>query len=312
VRVSPDEKREGGLVLWAAIVYPRNLESNMTKSLLRRMTSGLLFILLAAGLAVPAAKKNITVTLERKEIRDMDSSGLILVVFLELANSARSAFSLTEYDYRVVVEGTDYFALKTSLESPIPVEKNSATHISLPVKITYPDLLERVPVVAGLPKAACYVTGLLIFADSRGKQEKIPFAFSGDFPIYQDLEVEVKPLAVKTLTIGGTEFTLSFSFRNRNSFEVTLKKLAYKFEADGRTLAEGNIPGEKKMESQGEASFNVPVMLDFFEVGREAFDILSQPAAAFLLSGTSGIDSIWGEFRLSFAQKGDVPIVRVQ
>jgi LEA14-like dessication related protein len=284
----------------------------MDKPLLRRALSGVLFLLLAAGLAVPSAKKNITVTLERKEIRDMDSSGLILTFFLEIANSARSTYSLTEYDYRVVVEGTDYFALKTSLESPIPVEKNAATRISLPVRITYPDLLERVPVVSSLPKAACYVTGLMIFADSRGKQEKIPFAFSGDFPIFQDLEVEVKPLAVKTLTIGGTEFTLSFSFRNRNSFELTLKRLAYKFEADGRTLAEGTLPGEKKMESQGEAGFSVPLMLDFFEVGREAFDILNKPSATCILSGTAGVDSVWGEFRLSFTQKGDVQIVRAQ
>jgi Late embryogenesis abundant protein len=285
---------------------------NMPKSLLRRSVSGLLFFLLGAGLAAPAAKKNITVTLERKEIRDLNSSGLILVFFLEIANSARSTYVLTEYDYRVVVEGTDYFALKTGLESPIPVEKNTATHISLPVKITYPDLLERVPLVAGLPKAACYVTGLLIFADSRGKQEKIPFAFSGDFPIFRDLEVEVKPLAVKTLTIGGTEFTLSFSFRNRNSFELTLKRLAYKFEAEGRTLAEGTIPGEKKIESQGEATFSLPLMLDFFEVGREVFDILNKPSAACLLSVNSGVDSVWGEFRLNLAQKGDVQIVQVQ
>jgi hypothetical protein len=306
------KERITGLVLWTAIVYPRWFELKMAKSLLGRSVPGLLFFLLAVGLAAPAAKKNITVTLERKEIRDMNSSGLILVFFLEIANSARSTYSLTEYDYRVVVEGTDYFALKTGLESPISVEKNAATHISLPVRITYPDLLERVPMVAGLPKAACYVTGLLIFADSRGKQEKIPFAFSGDFPIFRDLEVEVKPLAVKTLTIGGTEFTLSFSLRNGNSFDLTLKKLAYKFEAEGRTLAEGIIPGEKKIESQGEVSFNVPLMLDFFEVGREVFNILNKPSAAGLLSVNSGVDSVWGEFRLNLAQKGDVQILQVQ
>jgi len=293
-------------------VYPSSFELNMAKSLLPRTVSGLLFFLIAAGLAVPAAKKNIVVTLERKEIRDMDSSGLILVFFLEIANSARSTYSLTEYDYRVVVEGTDYFALKTGLESPIPVERDTTTHITLPVRITYADLLERVPGVADLPKASCYATGLLIFADSRGRQEKIPFAFSGDFPVFRELEVEVKPLAVKTLTIGGTEFTLSFSIRNRNSFELALGKLAYKFEAEGRILAEGTIPDGKKIESQGEASFSLPLMLDFFEVGREVFDIFNKPSAACLLSGDSRFDSVWGEFKLSFAQNGDVQIIRAQ
>lgn len=287
---------------------------NFGMSIKRLVLRGVVSCLLLAAIILAAmpAKKNIVISLERKEIRDMDSSGLILVFFLEIANSARSSYSLGEYDYRVVVEGTDYFALKTNLAAPILVEKDTATRISLPVRITYADLLERVPAVADLPKASCYVTGLLIFADSRGRQEKIPFAFSGDFPVFRELEVEVKPLVVKTLTIGGAEFTLSFSFLNRNSFELTLGKLAYKFEVEGRTIAEGIIPGGKKIESQAEVVFSLPLMLDFFEVGREAFDIFQKPSAAFLLSGGSRVDSVWGELKVSFVKKGDVQIVRAQ
>lgn len=280
--------------------------------LLLRTVCCLLSLLMAAGLVASPAKKNIVVSLERKEIRDMDSSGLILVFFLEIASSARSSYSLGEYDYRVVVEGTDYFALKTSLESPILLEKDRTTRISLPVKITYADLLERVPGVAEVPKASCYVTGVMIFADSRGRQEKIPFAFSGDFPIFRELEVEVKPLAVKTLTIGGAEFTLSFSIRNKNSFELALGKLAYKFEVEGRTVAEGVIPGGKKIESQAELIFSLPLMLDFFEVGREVFESFQKPSAACLLSGDSRLDSVWGELKVSFAKKGDIQIIRAQ
>jgi len=284
----------------------------MGNSLLRGTAFSLLLLLMATGLIASPAKRNIAVSLERKEVRDLDGNGLVLIFFLEIASSARSSYSLGQYDYRVVVEGTDYFALKTSLEEPIPVEKDRITRISLPVKITYADLLERVPGVADVPKASCYVTGLLIFADSRGRQEKIPFAFSGDFPIFRELEVEVKPLAVKTLTIGGSEFTLSFSLRNRNDFELALGKLAYKFEVEGRTVAEGTIPAGKKIESQAEVAFSLPLMLDFFEVGREIFDIFQKPSAAGLLSGDSRVDSVWGEFKLSFAKKGDIQIIRAE
>jgi len=284
----------------------------MGNSLRRGTTFGLLLLLLAAGLEASPAKRNIVISLERKEVRDLDATGLILVFFLEIASSARSSYSLGEYDYRVVVEGTDYFALRTTLEEPIPVEKDRITRISLPVKITYADLLERVPGVADIPKASCYVTGLLIFADSRGRQEKIPFAFSGDFPIFRELEVEVKPLAVKTLTIGGSEFILSFSLRNRNSFELALGKLAYKLEVEGHTVAEGTIPAGKKIESQAEVAFSLPLMLDFFEAGREVFEIFQKPSAAGLLSGDSRFDSVWGEFKLSFAKNGDIQIIRAE
>ena len=281
----------------------------------RRLIAAVLLALLpAAALSSTSrpAKKDIVISLQRKEIRDISSSGLILAFVLEIANSAKTAYSLTEYEYRVVVEGADYFALRTTLDSPIPVETSKATRISLPIRVTYTDLQERVPAVAGLVKASCYVTGLMIFTDSRTRQEKIPFAFSGDFPFFKELEIGLKPLEVKTLTIGGTEFTLSFALRNPNSFELSLGPLAYKLEAEGKTIVQGTIPGSRKLESQGEVSFSLPVMLDFFEVGREIHDILEKPSAASLLSGDFRLDCVWGEFKMNFAEKGDLPIIQAQ
>jgi len=93
---------------------------------------------------------------------------------------------------------------------------------------------------------------------------------------------------------------------------LTLGKLAYKFEVEGRTFAEGIIPGGKKIESQAEVVFSLPLMLDFFEVGREVFDIFQKPSAACLLSGGSRVDSVWGELKVSFVKKEDIQIIRAQ
>jgi hypothetical protein len=120
-------------------------------------------------------KKDIVISLERKEIRQMEGSGLILVFYLQIANYESSAYSLAEYDYRVVVQDTDYFALRTALEEPIAVAGEATTRISLPLKITYADLLERVPAAAEGPKALCYVTGTMIFADTGKRRSRLLF-----------------------------------------------------------------------------------------------------------------------------------------
>jgi hypothetical protein len=282
----------------------------MAKSRLLRPVCCSILLVATAGLVASPSTRDIVVSLERKEIRDLDPSGLILVFFLEIANSSRTSYLLSEYDYRVVVEGSDYFGLRTALEEPIPVERESVTRISLPVRITYADLLERVPAVAGLPKAACYATGLLILTDNRGRQEKIPFAFAADFPFYKELEVEVKPLEVKTLTVGGAEFTLSFSIRNGNGFDLTLGSLNYRLEAEGQAVAQGVISAGKKIESQAEVTFRLPHMVEFFEVGREVFDAFQKPSAPCVLSGESWAESDWGQVKVRFATQGEVPIVR--
>ena len=269
---------------------------------------------LLAAVIIPGASpaKKIAISLDRKEIRQMDAAGLVLVFYLQIANSERTAYTLIEYDYRVVVQDRDYFALRTALEEPIAVPAEAATRISMPLKITYPDLLERIPAAASGPKSLCYVIGEMVFADSRGRQEKVPFAFSGEFPIFRQIEAEIRPLEVKTLTIGGADFTVAFVLRNMNSFEMILGRLTYRLDLEGRTVAQGTIAPGKRIESQGEISLSLPHMLEFFEVGRDVFDIMQKPSSSGELIIKARADSIWGEIEVSPVQKGDIPIIRAQ
>jgi LEA14-like dessication related protein len=282
-----------------------------TKKRLLLALAGCLFWSAWAVCAAPA-KKDIVISLDRKEIRQMDGSGLILVFFLQIVNSERSAYSLAEYDYRVVVQDTDYFALRTALEEPIAVAGESTTRISLPIRVTYTDLLERVPAAAGGTKVQCYVIGQMVFADSRGRQEKIPFAFSGEFPIFRPLEVEIRPLEVQTLTVGGAIFNVVFSCRNGNDFEMILGKLSYQLDLEGRTIASGIIPAGKRVEGGGELTLSMPHMLEFFEVGREVFETMQKPFAPGELRIETQAESIWGDIEVNSGQKGEVQIQRTQ
>lgn len=269
----------------------------------------LLILILASG-ASGAAKKNISISLIKKEIRDMDSSGLILVFYLKVANSSSSPYYLSQYDYRVVIQEADYFSLRTSLEQPIRIEKNGETLIFLPVKITYALLFEAVKGIGESPKVPCYVTGLMTFSDGKRREEKTPFAFPGEFPVFKGVEIEIHPLELKDLTVGGVEFTFAFSCKNKNSFEAILGDMAYKLELRGRAISEGLIRGENKIEGNSEKAFSLPLMLDFFEAGKELFAVFDQPSAECQFSGEATATCVWGDFKLAFFKNEKIKIVR--
>ncbi len=267
-----------------------------------------LALVLAVAAPAPAAKRNITLTLDKKEIRDMTSSGLVLIFQIEVANASSNTYSLSQYDYRVVVEGTDLFAWRTTLEGPIPVEKGGKTKIALPIKIAYADVFKNIPGTEGKTRLNCYTTGLMIFTDARKHEEKVPFAFSGEFPVFRDIEVTVQPVDIKVLTIGGTEFVFAFSCRNPNDFELVLGGLDYRLELDGRQATKGVIEGENKLGPGAEKAFSLPVMLDFFEVGKEFFAILDKSAAACRLGLQAAADSDWGPIKLSYTKDIEVQL----
>ncbi|MBM3285381.1 MAG: hypothetical protein FJY81_05870, partial [Candidatus Aminicenantes bacterium] len=114
-----------------------------------------------------AAKKNVAVSLERREIRDMTSVGLVLVFYLKVLNSTASPYYLEQVDHRAVIQEKDYFSLKTSLDEPIFIPAGAETFISLPVKITYALLFDAVLGIDKENRISCYVTGLMMFTDGR-------------------------------------------------------------------------------------------------------------------------------------------------
>jgi LEA14-like dessication related protein len=284
----------------------------MKSDILKKAGALGLFVLLfaTAGPLTPAAKKNITVSLSKKEVRDLSGSGLVLVFFVRVANSSSTEYALSRYDYRVVVQETDYFSLQTSMEEPIPVRAGRETLISLPVKITYSMLHEAVPGAKGNADIPCYVTGLLIFIDAKKKEQKVPFAFSGEFPAYSDPELLVMPVELKTLTIGGAELVFSFICRNPNSFELVLRDIAYRLRLGGREVSQEVIPGESPIQGGAERVFSLNLILDFFELGKEMFGVFERPSVPCELEWEARAASVWGDLKIGSLKQEDVPIVR--
>ena len=208
----------------------------------------------------------------------------------------------------MVVEGTDLFAWRTSLEEPIPVDKGSKARIALPIKISYAEVYKTIPAAEGKTKLNGYATGLMIFTDAKKRQEKVPFAFSGEFPVFKDVEIKVQPIDVKVLTIGGTEFVFSFSLRNPNDFELVLGDTRTASTLTARPPPKERSTGENQLDAAGDKAFSLPVMLDFFEVGKEFYAIFDKPAAAGRLSLTATADSIWGPIKLSYTQAGQAQL----
>jgi LEA14-like dessication related protein len=255
-----------------------------------------------------AVKKNITISLSRKEIQDMTTQGLNLVFYIHIANSSSSLLYLDQYDYRVVIKERDFFSLKTTLEEPIFVPAASNTLISLPVKVTYSFLFEAVPGIENEARIGCYITGLMMFSDGKRIKQKVPFAFAGEFPVFRGLEVELHPLEIKDLSLGGTELSLVFSWKNLNSFDLALGRMAYELKLGGRAVAEGLLGSGDTIEGKGEKKVSLPLVLDFFEVGRDLQAILQQPSAECEFSVKGEAESAWGEVRIAVERNETIAI----
>ena len=257
-------------------------------------------------------KPDVEVSVREKRIAEPSVEGLTLAFHLLLRNLSERPQSLVRYDYRVAIDEVDYLQLQTDLEEPIRIEPNGETVIALPVRLTAANLFPAVPALKDKDGGTCYVSGGMTFRDERRREKRVPIAFSGEFPVYRGFEGGVGPVEVKTLTIGGAEITMKVIFRNLNGFPVVLDRLAYKLDLVGRTASEGEFGAEAgtKVEGRGETSFAIPLVLDFFEIGKAVYNGLEQPAVAVRVSGEAFVTTPWGPWRIPIEKSDKVAVIR--
>ncbi len=278
---------------------------------MRRLCILLLLLgFLPVGAFSSSLKDDITILLRERQVQDLDNTGLNLVFYIQIKNSSSKAYYLSGYSYRFVVDQTEYLRLQTSLDSRLKLEPSEETLIALPVKITYEHLFRTVEGIQVKDKALCYIMGELAFADEKKERGRLPFSFSGEFPIYSNPHVDLVALNVNMLTIGGSDLNLEIKLINTNGFELMVQRVSYRIKIGNHPIGDGIIGGDKSIPANGERMFQLPKLLNFFEVGKDVYAFLQQDTAPCQFSGEIEIQTVWGRLMLRFDVSKDTVINR--
>jgi len=272
----------------------------------RALIAAALVVLSVAPFSLALSRKDLTVVLKDKRIRDLSSRGLTLAFHTSIRNASAEPVSLARYAYRVTINQKEYLRLPVVLDEPISVGAGQEIVVALPLKVTYELLFQAIGPVED--KAVCDAVGDLVFRDAKGREEKVPFAFSGEFPIFKDPGVEFLPLRVNDLTVGGGDVVFDVKFMNPNAWDLIVDTIRYDLRFGETSVLKGEIPGDKSVPATGEKTLSLPFLLDFFETGKEVYDLLANPPAPCRFSGEIVIDSVWGLLKIAFDKSGPLAL----
>jgi LEA14-like dessication related protein len=255
--------------------------------------------------------KDLKIEVREKRIRDFSLEGLTLVFYVNIANSSSKVYFLSGYEYRFIVNQRDYLQLQTGLEEGLRIEARDETLVAFPVKITYKNLFRTIPEMEDELQATCNLVGWARFSDGRRERGRLALAFTGDFPIFWKPELELVQLRVNSLTIGGAELNFEVKFKNKNRFDLMIDRVSYTLSLAGYEIDQGTIAGDKSIDKQGEKIFNLPLLLNFYEVGKEVFNVLDKSSTQCLFSGVVEVQTVWGRLTIPFDEQGLLSITRI-
>lgn len=278
---------------------------NRTRTRVAAMLIASAALLSAMGLRA-GDKDDIVLTLRDKVIGDLSSKGLTLSFRVGILNPAQTPRDLVRYRYRVTVNQREFLDMDVELPQPLSAPGGQETLIALPVKITYDLLYAAVGPVE--ERASCDVVGDMYFLNERRRRERVPFALTGEFPIFKDPDIDVLPLKVNDLTVGGADVVFNARFRNLNAYELLVDRIGFRIFLAGLEVHAGEVPDDKSLPGSGNKTFSLPFLIDFFEAGEAMRQAFGRAEVDCRFEGEIEIASAWGRLKIRFDRPLALPL----
>jgi len=126
------------------------------------------------------------------------------------------------------------------------------------------------------------------------KNRKVAINFQSDFPVFKLPQVRFLPLWVRDLTLGGADFDFRYELSNPNGYDLLIQKIDLELWLENRVIYGGQRTGDNTLAAGGSKTYSLPLVLDFFEQGRELRDSLEKESPSFTLKLRIEADSAWG------------------
>jgi LEA14-like dessication related protein len=209
------------------------------------------------------------------------------------------------------VQEQEYIRLpERTLEPGMLIKSGSTQMIKLPVLITYDNLFNSLDGIRDLSSLSCYIMGEMTFSRSRRRRGGLPFAFSGDFPLFREPSAALSAIRTKSLTIGGADLDVEITIVNPNGFSLKVDELEYDLKFGGHPIKQGRIRSGGSVGAASHSVLLIPLLFNFFEVGKDVHGLLEQDTATCQITGKLHIQTDWGRLSLPYEINQQVPVLR--
>ncbi len=144
--------------------------------------------------------------------------------------------------------------------------------------------------------------------------QRVPISKNGSVPLIKIPKIGVESLKLNKLTLSGADLTLRIKLSNANAIAFLLNGINYRFDVNRQQWLSGSENKSQSVPAKGEAILNLPISLNFFQIGQSVSQLLQGGSTVvYRLSGSVDLKStipLLGEVNLPFDQSGEIRIVK--
>ncbi len=278
------------------------------------LKKALLFVLIitlgCAALQDLASVKKPELSVSDVNITDFSLQDVELTFDVDVDNPNQIAINLASYDFDFLIDQNSFVQGNQPLSTEI--KSVSTSTIQVPVRFTFSDLYNTFSGIRDKDETA-YEFDAVIGVDLPvlGLRE-IPLKKSGTIPVVKTPKISASGLSVKNISFTKADLELELSIDNPNAFGVSLDDLNYTVDINGLKSISGSSNSAVDIQEKSTGSVKIPVSLNFLELGRTAYNLLtSDESLEYSLDGSTLLDTslpFFKESEYDFNRTGSINI----
>jgi LEA14-like dessication related protein len=228
------------------------------------------------GLAGKAKIRRPQVDFAGAKLSGLSFDAVDLMFDLRIRNPNSLGLKMAGFDYDFLINGTSF--LKGNQEERLEIQARGESMIHFPLSLRFVDLYQTFQNLLDQDVSTYQLDCGFSFDVPVLGLVKVPVSKKGEFPLLKIPTVDLDALKLKNLTLSGAELQLGVRVNNPNAFSMILEHLQYRFEVNGLNWISGDARESTEVTERGEGIIEIPIYLDFFQMGRSVYQLLAGDA----------------------------------
>lgn len=196
-----------------------------------------------------------------------------LLFDLRIRNPNPLGLKMAGFDYDLLINGTSF--LKGTQEKGLEIEAKGESTIQFPLSLGFVDLYQTFRSLQDQDNSTYQINCSFSFDLPVLGLTDIPVSKAGEFPLLKLPRVDLDALKLERLSLSGAYLLLRVRLDNPNAFSMILEHFQYQLEVNGLRWISGDAKKSKQITPKSESLIEIPISLDFFQIGRSVYQVLA-------------------------------------
>ena len=246
------------------------------------------------------------------ELTGLSFSAADFMFNLKIRNPNHLGMKMAGFDYNFLINGDSF--IKGKQDKGLQIAAEGESTVQVPVSLNFVDLYQGFQDLKDQDNSTYRLDCGFSFDVPVLGVVNIPVSKEGELPMLKLPKVSPGSLELKNLALSGAELLLKVEFDNPNAFSMLLERLQYQFDINGLRWVEGDARENIQVAEKGKGVIEIPIHLNFREMGRSVYQILTgNRSLGYQFGGSIDLATslpLLGKVNLPFDHSGSIEVIR--